>query len=113
VPGPSDERLKKNIKKIENPLSKLLKLRGVSFFWNSKNPNLENSRDIGFIAQEIKHVMPELVFKGEDENEMYKVKYFDIIALCLESIKEQENNINLKDERLKKLEYRAKEKGLI
>jgi hypothetical protein len=67
-------------------LNKLLKLRGVSFFWNSKNPNFESSKDIGFIAQEIEHVVPELVFKGVDEDDLYKVKFGDIIALCLESI---------------------------
>ena len=77
------------------------------------NPNLENTKDIGFIAQEIEHVMPELVFKGEDKNDLYKVKYNEIIALCLESIKEHEKIISLKDDRLKKLEFRAKEKGLI
>jgi hypothetical protein len=57
--------------------------------------------------------MPELVFGGESETDLFKVKYGDIIALCLESIKEHEEILDIKDERLKKLEFRAKEKGLI
>ena len=111
--GPSDFRLKKNVKKLENSLSKLLKLRGVSFIWNTNNPNQQSGKDIGFIAQELNHVMPELVFGGESDTDMYKVKYMDIIALCLESIKEHEDILNIKEQRLNKLEYRAKEKGLI
>lgn len=74
---------------------------------------MENQKDIGFIAQEIAHVMPELVFKGDDENDLYKVKYPDVIALCLESIKEQEKLLDKSESKLLKLEYRAKEKGLI
>jgi hypothetical protein len=57
--------------------------------------------------------MPELVFGGESEDDLFKVKYMDIIALCLESIKEHEDILNTKEQRLNKLEYRAKEKGLI
>jgi hypothetical protein len=106
-------RLKKNVRKIDSPLSKLLKLRGVSFIWNSKNPNLENTKDIGFVAQEIAHVLPELVFKEKNGNDLYKVKYNDIIALCLEAVKEHEDKIKSKEERLSKLEYKANEKGLI
>jgi hypothetical protein len=90
-----------------------LKLRGVSFIWNTNNPNLQSGKDIGFIAQELNHVMPELVFGGESETDMFKVKYMDIIALCLESIKEHEEILNVKEIRLNKLEYTAKEKGLI
>jgi hypothetical protein len=88
-------------------------MRGVSFIWNTDNPNLESGKDIGFIAQEINHVAPELVFGGENETDLFKVKYMDIIALCLESIKEHEDMLNIKEKRLDKLEYMVKEKGLI
>ena len=65
------------------------------------------------MAQEIAHVIPELVFKENNGKDLYKVKYGDIIALCLEAVKEHEEMINSKEERLSKLEYKAKEKGLI
>jgi hypothetical protein len=41
------------------------------------------------------------------------VKYQDIIALCLEAIKEQSDNLDLKENKLEELEIRAKEKGLV
>jgi hypothetical protein len=67
--------------------------------------------DIGFIAQEVNYVLPELVF-GNDET-MFRVKYSDMIALCIEAIKEQSTLLDIKEERLTLLEQRAKEKGLI
>jgi hypothetical protein len=39
------------------------------------------------------------------------VKYYDIIALCLEGIKEQSELIDSKEQKLEKLELLAKEKG--
>jgi hypothetical protein len=88
-------------------------MRGVSFIWN-RDVNDDSARDIGFVAQEIAHVMPELVFKSTTTDESYyQVKYHDIIALCLEAIKEQSEMIDSKENRLEKLELIATEKGLI
>jgi hypothetical protein len=85
-------------------------MRGVSFIWNDPNPNATPNKDIGFIAQEVQHVFPELVFKPNDNPETkYMVKYQDIIALCLEAIKEQSDNLDLKEKTLEKLEERLKQ----
>jgi hypothetical protein len=105
--------MKKNIRPIENSLNKVLKMRGVSFIWNKNGVIPNYGKDIGFIAQEVAHVLPELVFKSEKENSFYQVKYDDTIALCLEAIKEQSRLIDLKEERLERLENKAKEKGLV
>jgi gamma-glutamylcysteine synthetase len=111
APGPSDSRLKKNVREIESPLDKVQKMRGVSFIWNNQvdeNP----LNDIGFIAQEIAHVFPELVFKANDnENSMYMVKYNDVVAVCLEAIKEQSNMLNNSLTKLERLEGLVTEKG--
>jgi hypothetical protein len=87
-------------------------MRGVSFLWNN-DINGHSNREIGFIAQEVEHVMPELVFKAKnDENALYQVKYPDVIALCLEAIKEQSELLDIREQKLEKLESLAKEKGL-
>jgi hypothetical protein len=87
-------------------------MRGVSFIWN-KPVDEKPVRDIGFIAQEVQHVFPELVFKASDnEDAKYMVKYNDVIAICLEAIKEQSENLNNSLTKLKRLEESAKEKGL-
>ena len=73
-------------------------------------PN-EGRRDIGFLAQELEFVIPEVVFGSEESG--YFVKYQDIIALCIEAIKEQSNIIDIKEKELDELELLVKEKGLI
>jgi len=81
----SDAALKDNIKNIQNPLSKINKLNGVSFTWNS-NQNTYSGYDIGVIAQEVQDVFPEIVTTREDG---YKaVRYEKLIPLLIECIKE-------------------------
>jgi hypothetical protein len=77
---PSDNRLKKNINIIEDALSTIQKIRGVSFNW------IEGGRpDIGCIAQEIQEVVPLMV---KESNNHLVVAYEKLIPLLLESIKE-------------------------
>lgn len=57
----SDGRLKFDIKRIEDPLGKMVKLRGVT--WQRLDGVAPG---IGFIAQEVQEVFPEFVFEGSD-----------------------------------------------
>ena len=81
----SDERLKDNVKPIENALEKLQKIRGVEFDWNDKQDVYEG-HDTGVIAQEVQKVLPEVVTEREDG--MLAVKYEKMIGLLIESIKD-------------------------
>ena len=84
--------------------------------WSYKDYQTENKeieREIGFVAQEVQHVVPELVFKKDTENAYYQVKYLDMIALCIEAIKEQSEILDDSEFKLTILENTAKEKGLI
>jgi hypothetical protein len=77
----SDERVKENIKTIENASEKVSKLRGVEF-----NKIGEDSKSIGVIAQEVEKVIPEVV-KTDDEG-MKAVAYGNLVGLLIESNKE-------------------------
>ena len=77
----SDRRLKKNIKKIDSALDKVMKLNGVFFEWKS-NSELE----MGFIAQDVEKVLPMLV--KTNQRGQKSVKYSNITAVVVESIKE-------------------------
>jgi len=57
----SDERLKKNIHTITNPIEKVSALRGVSFEYKETG-----QKQIGFIAQEIEKIIPEVVGENPD-----------------------------------------------
>jgi hypothetical protein len=84
----SDIRLKENVKEIENPLDKILQLRGVEFDWRAdvKAPTKHDQpHDIGVIAQEVEKVFPEAVTTPEKG---YKsVAYSKLIAPVIEAVK--------------------------
>jgi len=88
---PSDKRLKENIKPIESALEKAIKLQGVTFDWKKSDSELNIKEDIGFIAQDVQKVVPELV--RENENGMLSMRHQGIAPILLEAIKELKNEI--------------------
>lgn len=106
IAGSSDTRFKTNILPIENPLQKVLKLRGVTFDWKTKEfPNrmFSENRAIGFIAQEVEQVIPEVV-QTENSTEGFKsVQYDKVVALLVEAVKEQQKQIEQLQQKVKEL----------
>lgn len=124
----SDSRFKENIRPLGNKLSQLKQLNGISY--NLKNNNrvipadqisgltekeqndlaLLNNTDhkqrkrLGFLAQEVQALFPELV-QQDDEGFLY-VDYVGLIPVLVESVKEQQEQID-------ELLQLAKEKGLL
>ena len=89
----SDRRVKKDINIINNALDKIEKLSGV--FYYSINDTSNNHRHIGLIAQDVKEVVPEVVY--EDDKGFLNIAYGNLIGLVIQSIKELRNEIkNLK-----------------
>jgi len=84
----SDERLKKDINPLEDSLTKLSLLQGVSFKW--RDLKVEGTQ-IGLIAQEVEAVFPELVETGPEG--MMGVNYTGLIAVLIEALKEQQKQI--------------------
>ena len=106
IAGSSDSRFKTNILPIENPLQKVLKLQGVTFDWKTKEfPNrmFSENRALGFIAQEVEQVIPEVV-QTENSTEGFKsVQYDKVVALLVEAIKEQQKQIEQLQQKVKEL----------
>ena len=94
----SDKKLKTNIENINYGLSDVLKLNGRQFDWKRE----DRGHDIGFIAQEVEEVIPELVKEvdGLNGEESFKtVDYAKTTAVLVEAIKEQQKQIeDLKSE---------------
>ena len=84
--SPSDVRLKENIKPIESALDKVGKLQGVTFDWKKSDSILDIKEDIGFIAQDVQKVIPELVRENKDG--MLSMRHQGIAPILLEAIKE-------------------------
>ncbi len=81
----SDRRLKRNIKPLENSLDKVLRLNGYRYQWNA-NLNKGDAQQIGFVAQEVEAIFPELV--TTDANGMKSVAYQNVVPVLVEAIKE-------------------------
>jgi hypothetical protein len=98
----SDKRWKNNIVKIDSPLEKISQISGVEFDWIEDEPLHGNKgHDVGVIAQEIELVIPEAV--QTRESGMKAVQYDKIIPLLIESIKEQQKQIDELKELVNKL----------
>ena len=111
IAGSSDARFKTNITPIENALQKVIHLRGVNFNWNQKafpEKNFSDKTEVGFIAQEVEKVLPEVVFKDSTTEEYRSVKYDKVVALLVEAIKEQQKQINSLKTEVKKLRKNKK-----
>lgn len=77
----SDARKKKNITSFENSLETLKKLKGVRFDWKNSGES-----DIGFIAQEVEEIVPEVV--NTNEKGMKSVAYTNLLAITVNALQE-------------------------
>jgi trimeric autotransporter adhesin len=85
--NPSDMRLKDDIESIDNSLERVMQLRPVTFTWKS-----DGKQGIGFIAQEMENVIPDLVVTGEDG---YKGIYtVEMIPFLVKALQEQQAMID-------------------
>lgn len=103
----SDERLKTNIVKIDNPLEKIKQIDGVLFDWNDTYKKQYGEEDgyfirkqnSGIIAQQVEKVFPNVV---ADRQDGYKaVRYELLVPLLIEAIKEQQVKIDELKNKLK------------
>jgi hypothetical protein len=91
----SDMRLKKNIHPLQNTLPLISRLQGYSYNW--LDMNADPSEQLGFLAQDVQKVYPQLV--REDEKGTLSINYIGVVPVLLEAIKEQQQQI----EELRKL----------
>ena len=96
----SDARLKKDVQNIDGALDKVLKLRGVTFYWKNREEmatvkgvaadsldyGYDDKKHIGVIAQELEKEYPELVHTDADG--FKSVDYSSITPVLIEAIKE-------------------------
>lgn len=80
----SDARIKTEISTIRDALEKVKEIRGVSYRRTDTG-----EKNIGVVAQEVMHVVPEVIKPVGDENDpTYTVAYGNMAALFIEAIKE-------------------------
>jgi hypothetical protein len=83
----SDRTMKKNIEPLEGALAKVKALQGVSFDWIDEDD--EKFREIGFVAQDVAPIVPEVVGIIETPGgDKLGVDYPKLTALLVEALKE-------------------------
>jgi hypothetical protein len=99
----SDERLKTNIKPLENALEKVLSLSGFTYNFNEIGESLGFNKEIthvGVSAQQIQAVLPEAVAPAPANNDYLTVKYEKIVPLLIEAIKELADKVEKLEQKL-------------
>ena len=108
----SDARIKENVVPVTNALAKVLQLNGIYFNY-IENPTL--GRQIGFIAQDVEPILPEIVTRQklvsvvdgrpvQSEDDYLYVAYGPVVALLVNALKEMDTTLKSLDARLTALE---------
>tara|TARA_R110001599_G_scaffold314287_1_gene522573 strand:- start:101 stop:2044 length:1944 start_codon:yes stop_codon:yes gene_type:complete len=103
----SDERIKKDVVDITGcqALEAIQKVRCVSYNFKEKHEEGEFAeyhkdkpknglKQIGFIAQNLEKVLPELVHETHDEHDFKSVDYAKMVVILTEAMKEQQKQID-------------------
>ena len=94
----SDGRFKTHVECLPHSLSSLLKLRGVEFQWRQDEfpeYGFSDQRQVGFVAQEVLEVFPQVVSIGDDG--FYSVDYGRLVPVLVEAVKELDATLNDRD----------------
>ncbi len=100
----SDKRFKKNIKSIKGALELIKQLDGKSYHYKQENQTMHFPEGIqlGFLAQELKEVLPEAVMEHNDGS--LAVSYTSIIPILTEAIKELDTKQEQYEESLQRID---------
>jgi hypothetical protein len=111
--GCSDRKIKTDIETIENGLELLLQLEPVEFDWNETFYKItagwpeDKKHSVGFIAQEVEKILPEVVSISKDHG-YYVIDYPKLNAILVEGIKEHQLFIEDINNQIAELENKFK-----
>ena len=90
----SARELKKDIKEISNPMTKLNALRPVTYNWRGTDVKSKGwkSEEVGFIADEVAEVLPQIVQRGLD-GKAQGIDYSKLTAVLTQAVKNQDQEI--------------------
>jgi hypothetical protein len=106
----SDIRYKKNIVPLQNVLNELMSLHAIYYNWDKEkftDKAFNEERQLGFSAQEIKKLFPEIV---QTDSEGYMaVDYSRLTPVLVEAMKEQQSQIATQQQQISQLNAQNKE----
>jgi hypothetical protein len=104
----SDERYKKNIETMNEieAMNKVMNGRGV--YYNYLSDKDEAQRKVGFIAQELAEILPEVVDIPENPEELYTVRYQEVYPLLVQALKGASKEVKELKAKLQELKEKRK-----
>ena len=107
----SDKRIKTNVKEINYGLNDIMLIKPVGYekhqvngFVNGEPKLGKTTKEIGFIAQDLYKIIPEIVYKPADETkELWAVDYSKLVPVLVKAIQEQEQKIEAQQKLINKL----------
>ncbi len=113
----SDKRIKSDINNISYGINEVMKLKPVSYYQHNSSQTdgklvIENTgaKNIGFIAQEMYNVIPEVVNMPEnEENMLWSMSYEKLVPVLTKAIQEQQVIIESQGSTIEKLEAQNSE----
>ena len=109
----SDSRLKKNIIELEPLLDKVMQLQAVEYDMKYGKPS--ENKTIGFLAQDVKKLFPQLVDIIPNENEAVPIKDLHVMnytgfgVIAIKAIQEQQQTIQQLQSKVDALEAKVNE----
>ena len=100
----SDARLKKGIKKTRYGIKEVMVLNPVDYTMKASG-----EKNIGFIAQEVQKIIPEVVsgIEGDiDKGETLGISYGNMVAVLTKAMQEQQELIEQQSQQIKELQVR-------
>ncbi len=95
----SDKRLKTNINKINYGIETIKKLNPITFNWKEN----DNGIRLGFLAQELKLIVPEIITEAKNNDKTLGVRYNELIPILTKAIQEQQLIIEQQQQSINKL----------
>lgn len=94
----SSHRFKTNIHPLIGALAKVERLQGVSY-----ERKLDHKAEIGVVAEDVDHVVPEVVSRDPETKQIEGVDYARLSALLIEAVKSQQREIEQLQMEVRKL----------
>jgi len=91
VMASSDAQLKENVVPLQGSLDKVLAIDGVGWEWKNPPGGVFDLTPIGFIAQEVESLIPEVVHY--DDYGIRRIDYSKLTAVLFEAVKELNSKV--------------------
>lgn len=95
----SDIRTKRNVHNLSYGLKEIMQMTPIAYNWKD---DLSNSNKIGFIAQQMQSIIPEVVI-GNEQTETLGMNYAELVPVLVKAIQEQQAQIEEMRKEIKEL----------